>query len=238
MVCLIFGYNCGMLSTFISPPFIIAILVAISIHEAAHGWMAAKLGDPTARSAGRLTLNPIAHIDLMGALMFLLVGFGWAKPVPVNPLYFRRPKRDVALVSLAGPVSNLLLGSISFLGLVLLLRGQVGASAFGLLEVGRNQSVLMQLLIQILGASVFVNLGLMAFNLLPIAPLDGSKVLHIFIPLRHEDRYEDFLRHGPMILLILILAGALFHVPLLSAWVFSIMNVVLRGLMFIASPLL
>ncbi|ALM10235.1 MAG TPA: site-2 protease family protein [Candidatus Peribacter riflensis] len=227
-----------MLSSFLSPPFLISILIAISVHEAAHGWMAARLGDPTAHNAGRLTLNPIAHIDPMGALMFLMVGFGWAKPVPVNPLYFHRPKRDTALVSLAGPVSNLLLGSLAFFGLVLILRGEIGGSAFGLLTVGANRSVLEQLLLQILGSSVFINLGLMAFNLLPIAPLDGSKVLHIFIPLQYEDQYETFMQRGPMILLFLILAGVFLNVPLLSGWVFGIVNATLRTLLFLASPLL
>jgi len=227
-----------MLGSFLNPPFLISILIAISVHEAAHGWMAYRLGDPTAYNAGRLTVNPIAHIDLMGALMFLVVGFGWAKPVPVNPMYFSHPKRDTALVSLAGPLSNLLLGSLSFFGLVAILHGQVGGSAFGLLTVGEGRSVIEQLLLQVLGSSVFLNLGLMAFNLLPIAPLDGSKILHIFIPLRYEDQYEIFLQRGPVILLVLILAGMFLHVPLLSGWVFGIVNFVLQGLLFVASPLL
>lgn len=227
-----------MLSSFINPPFIIAVLLAISVHESAHGWMAARLGDPTASNAGRLTLNPIAHLDMMGALMFLVVGFGWAKPVPINPLYFHRPRRDIALVSLAGPLSNLLLGSLSFFGLVLLLRGNIASSAFGLLEVGSGRSVLTQLVLQILGSSVFINLGLMAFNLLPIAPLDGSKILHLFIPLQWEDRYDTFMQRGPVVLLVLILAGAFLNVPILSTWVFTIVDAVLRVLQVIASPLL
>lgn len=227
-----------MLSNFVSPPFLISILIAISVHEAAHGWMAAKLGDPTAHNAGRLTLNPIAHLDPMGALMFLLVGFGWAKPVPVNPMYFHRPTRDTALVSLAGPLSNLLLGTLSFFGLLFLLHGQVGESSFGLLSVGGGQSVGRQLLLQILGSSVFINFGLMAFNLLPIAPLDGSKIVHIFIPLKYEDHYETFMQRGPIILLILILAGMFLNIPLLSMWVFGIEDAVLRALLFLASPLL
>jgi len=227
-----------MLSSFLNPSFLISILIAISVHEFAHGWMASKLGDPTAHNEGRLTLNPIAHLDLMGALMFLVVGFGWAKPVPVNPLYFQRPKRDIALVSLAGPVSNLLLGSLSFFGLILLLRGNIETSVWSLLEVGGNRSVAEQLALQILGSSVFINLGLMAFNLLPIAPLDGSKIVHIFIPLRYEDQYETFLQRGPMILLVLILAGAFLHIPILSTWVFGIMSPVLKFLFFLASPLL
>ncbi|MDD5740145.1 MAG: site-2 protease family protein [Candidatus Peribacteraceae bacterium] len=227
-----------MLNSFVSPPFLISILIAISVHEASHGWIAARLGDPTAYNAGRLTLNPIAHLDLMGALMFLVVGFGWAKPVPVNPMYFSHPRRDTALVSLAGPLSNLLLGSLSFFVLILLLKGQVSGSAFGLLSVGGDRSVVEQLLLQILGSSVFINLGLMAFNLLPIAPLDGSKILHIFIPLKYEDQYETFMQRGPMILLILILAGIFLNVPILSTWVFGIVNITMHTLLFLASPLL
>lgn len=227
-----------MLGSFLSPPFLISILIAMSVHEFSHGWVAARLGDPTAHNAGRLTLNPLAHLDPMGALMFLIVGFGWAKPVPVNPVYFHRPKSDLALVSLAGPLSNLLLGSLSYFGLVLLQRGQVDGSLFGLLEIGSGQPMVRQLLLQLLGSSVFINLGLMAFNLLPIAPLDGSKILHLFIPLRYEDQYETFLQRGPMILLVLILAGSFLHLPILSTWVFTIENVVLHGLLMLASPLL
>jgi Zn-dependent protease len=222
-------------STFLNPPFLIAILLSLSIHEWAHGWVASKLGDPTAAYAGRLTLNPLAHLDMMGALMFLVVGFGWAKPVPINPYFFRNPKRDTAIVSLAGPVSNLLLGIVSFFGLVALLRHQTATAPFDLLGAGTGLGVLERVLAQILGSAIFINFGLMAFNLLPIAPLDGSKVLHLFIPARYEDTYEEFLRRGPMILLILILVESFFNIPLLSIWVLGIMEFVMRWLNAAAS---
>ncbi|MDD5751501.1 MAG: site-2 protease family protein [Candidatus Peribacteraceae bacterium] len=222
------------MSSFLNPSFIIAILISLSVHEWAHGWVASKLGDPTAHNAGRLTLNPIAHLDPMGALMFLFVGFGWAKPVPVNPYYFRHPKRDMALVALAGPASNFLLGTLCFFGLLLLLHDRI-ASPFALLTAGENGTVTSRVLVQILGSGVFINFALMAFNLLPIAPLDGSKVLHLFIPPRHEDRYELFMQRGPMILIFLILLGAFTSVSPLSAWVFGVMEFVLGMLGGIAA---
>ncbi|MDD4627884.1 MAG: site-2 protease family protein [Candidatus Peribacteraceae bacterium] len=225
-------------STFLNPPFLIAILLSLSIHEWAHGWAAYKLGDPTAAYAGRLTLNPLAHLDLMGALMFLIVGFGWAKPVPINPYFFRNPKRDTAIVSIAGPVSNFLLGTVSFFGLALLLKHQASSSPFDLLTTGAGAGVWERVLSQILGSAVFINFGLMAFNLLPIAPLDGSKVLHLFIPARYEDTYEEFLRRGPIILLILILVEAFLNIPLLSVWVLGIMEFIMLGLNLIAGPIL
>ncbi|MDD5623198.1 MAG: site-2 protease family protein [Candidatus Peribacteraceae bacterium] len=223
------------MSTFLNPPFIIAILLSLSVHEWAHGWMAARLGDPTAYNAGRLTLNPLAHLDPIGALMFLFVGFGWAKPVPVNPYYFHHPKRDTTLVALAGPVSNLLLAFLSFFALLLLVPRSITDSPMGILTVGQNGSVLQTLLLQLLGGLLFINLGLMAFNLLPIAPLDGSKILRMFIPIQHEETYENFMQRGPMVLLILILLGTFFHVPLLSMWVFGIMRPILSLMTVIAA---
>lgn len=218
------------MSPFLDPPFIISILIAISVHECAHGFVANLLGDPTAKYAGRLTLNPLAHLDLLGAMMFLIVGFGWAKPVPVDPTYFRHPKRDAALTALAGPVSNLLLASVAFTGLALLVPQITDISLPFLLGVERTGTVITVLIVQILASSLFINLVLMAFNLLPIAPLDGSKVLYLFIPIRHEEHYLQFMRYGPSILLILILFGSILPFPVLSFWVFGIAETVLRGM--------
>ena len=222
------------MSSFLNPSFIIAILISLSVHESAHGYVASLLGDPTARVQGRLTLNPLAHLDPLGALMFLMVGFGWAKPVPVNPYYFRHPKRDTALVAAAGPASNFILGTLCFFALLLLVRGQM-SSPFALLDAGQNGNVVSRVLIQVLGGGVFINFGLMAFNLLPIAPLDGSKVLHLFIPPRYELQYELFMQRGPMILIFLILLGAFTSVSPLSAWVFGIMEFIMKMLGGIAS---
>ncbi len=214
------------MTPFFNPIFIIAILIALSVHEAAHGYIAKRLGDPTAEMAGRVTLNPIAHIDPLGAILFLFVGFGWGKPVPVNPYNFRHPKRDSALVSLAGPASNLLLAILSFVALALLSRTLPG-SVGSLLSSATEGSVGVQFLGQLLGNLLFINLALMAFNLLPVAPLDGSKILHPFIPYRYEDAYEQFMRRGPYILLFLLLAESFLGFPFLSGWIEWIMGTVL-----------
>lgn len=209
---------------FFRPTFIIAVLIAIAVHECAHAYAAYRLGDDTAKHAGRLTLNPLAHLDPMGALLFLVVGFGWAKPVPVNPARLGSPKRDNALVALAGPASNLLLAGIAFAGLLLL--GISWGGSFDLLSL-RGASVLQTFLLQLCGSLLFVNLTLMAFNLFPIAPLDGSKILEGFVPYRHELEYGRFMQYGPYILLGLLLFESFLPFPVLSGWVFGISDAVL-----------
>jgi Zn-dependent protease len=214
------------MTSFLNPAYIISVLIAIAVHEWAHAMTAHKLGDPTPGYAGRLTLNPIAHLDLLGALMFVVVGFGWAKPVPVDPRYFRHPKRDMSLTAIAGPFSNLVLALLAYIGLTLLAHAHVG-SIEGLLSAPTTLPIGEQVFLQILQSSLFVNLALMAFNLLPIAPLDGSNVLHMFIPRSMEDRYEQYLRVGPWILIGLIVFESLLPVPVLSLWVHGIMSAVL-----------
>lgn len=218
-----------MFSDLLNAPFIISILVALTVHEWAHAFVADKLGDHTAREEGRLTLNPIAHLDPLGTLLFFLVRFGWGKPVPVNPRNFRKPKRDYALVAVAGPVSNLILAFIAFLSIKFL--------APSVLELGTIDTLLSSpviadrlqvFLIQILMNSLFINLGLMAFNLLPIAPLDGSNILQAFIPLRYEDRYHDIMQKGPMILLGLLIAENILRIPILLTWITVVMEGALR----------
>lgn len=217
--------------TFLNPVFIISILIALSVHEAAHALAAYWLGDSTAKSEGRLTLNPIAHIDLLGALLFVTVGFGWGKPVPVDPRNFRHPKRDNALTALAGPVSNLLLAFLCFLALVLV--GNPETSSAALLETPSVSQASMKFLLQLLESSLFLNLGLMAFNLLPIAPLDGSKIVEPFVPLRYEDQFSMFMQRGPYILLGLLLAERLLNFPFLSMWIEWLMDGVLGAFMLI-----
>jgi Zn-dependent protease len=213
------------MTPFLSPTYILSILIAVAVHEWAHAYAAHRLGDPTAEREGRLTLNPISHLDPLGALMFLFVGFGWAKPVPVNPSFFRHPKRHMAVVALAGPFSNLVLAFVAFLGLALLTNQSL--SLFDLLSPNAEMAPGFKVLAQILGSSLFVNLGLMAFNLLPIAPLDGSNILRMFIPYHLEDRYDDFVRIGPFILLGLLLFESFLPVQILSGWVHNIMSAVL-----------
>ncbi|MBI3331413.1 site-2 protease family protein [Candidatus Peregrinibacteria bacterium] len=214
------------MTPFLNPTFIISILIALSIHEWAHGYVAYLLGDPTAKESGRLTINPIAHLDLLGTILFLTIGFGWGKPVPIDPRYFQHPKRDTALVAIAGPVSNLILATAAYIALTII-GARIGGDVFDLLSMGAGSSVGTLFLVNLFASSLFINLGLMAFNLIPIAPLDGSRVLHAFIPLRHEDRYEDLMRHGPMLLLILLLAERFLNFPFLSLWISGIMNFVL-----------
>jgi Zn-dependent protease len=192
-----------------SPAFIIAMLIAISVHEWAHGFVAYLLGDPTAKEDGRLTLNPLAHLDLMGTLMFLFVGFGWAKPVPVNPNNFHgNVKRGMTLTALAGPASNLLLAFLTlFIGLAISVLGISLSPALAAFFSDFFHTML------------WLNLGLMAFNLLPIAPLDGSNILAMFIPYRHQETYESYLRNGPMLLLLLLIAEQVLRIPILVGWI-------------------
>src|SRR3989338_11543031 len=192
--------------THLTPPFIIAMLIALTVHEWAHGYTAYLLGDSTAKYEGRLTLNPLAHLDLLGTLLFLTVGFGWAKPVPIDPRAFRHPKRDTTLTALAGPASNLVLAFLT-VGIV------AGAGFLGFsVESSHFGTELFQ-------SMLWLNLGLMAFNLLPIAPLDGSKVLAVFVPVQYEVDYERFLRNGPYLLLGLLLAERVFDIPLIVWWI-------------------
>ena len=166
-----------------------AILIALTIHEYAHGRAAYALGDPTASYMGRLSLNPIKHIDPLGALMMIVVGFGWAKPVPVSPAYFKNPKRDMAITALMGPLSNILL---AFLCVPLyLLTYKIGNYVVSAMPISIVFSFFQGLL-----SFIFIlhtlNLSLALFNLLPLPPLDGSRILGLVLPQKAYDRY---LRH-------------------------------------------
>ncbi len=177
-----------------------AILFALTIHEYAHGWVADKLGDPTARYAGRLTLNPLSHLDPLGTMMLFLVHIGWAKPVPVDPGFFKNPKRDMMWVSLAGPAANIL--SALVLGWMVRLLVGIGA------QVG--------ILLVILQYGVMINIVLAVFNLIPIPPLDGSKILMSLLPPAQAFRFAQLERKGPLILLGVILVERLGNIPILG----------------------
>lgn len=167
---------------------ILAVLVAITFHEVAHGYVAYLLGDNTAKDQGRLTLNPVAHLDPVGALLMLVVGFGWAKPVPVNAFYFKGDRtKGMMLVSVAGPATNLILAFI-----------------FTIV----NRYAQWQPLAYFSYLCVFLNLYLAIFNLIPIPPLDGSKILAGFLPRQIAYQYLNAMeRYGFLILFVLIVFG-------------------------------
>jgi Zn-dependent protease len=173
---------------------IVPILLALTVHEFAHAWTANRFGDPTAAAHGRLTLNPLPHLDILGTIMLLFGPFGWAKPVPVNPAYFRQPRRDLLWVSAAGPISNVLLAFVA--GMTL--------RALHLLP-GPDSTV--AIVERMLYYAVLINLALAAFNLIPLHPLDGSKVLSGLLPLAQAARFDRMAAAGPFILLALILVG-------------------------------
>ena len=168
---------------------IIALAVCISVHEAAHAWTAYRLGDPTAKLEGRVSLNPMRHLDLMGTLMIFLVHFGWGKPTPFNPRNLKHPRRDSALIALAGPISNLLTGLIIIVTLKYI---PFSPPVLGAME-----------------AIYSLSIALFLFNLIPIAPLDGSKLLALAIPPSMEEGYHRFLQQGPVYLILLILGDRL-----------------------------
>ncbi len=169
------------------------ILWALTIHEYAHGYVAVWAGDPTPQVNGRLTLNPLAHLDLIGTLCFFFVGFGWAKPVPVNPYNFRNLRRDNILVSVAGVTMNMATAVVAALIFRLVAHaGFAPAGGFG--------SILVMWLVM----SVRFNVVLAVFNLLPIPPLDGSHIIETFVPHDKAQQWQNFARMGPFILLLLI----------------------------------
>ncbi|MBE6722482.1 MAG: site-2 protease family protein [Ruminococcaceae bacterium] len=204
---------------------LLIIFLILPFHEFAHGWTAGKLGDPTAKYSGRLTFNPLASVDPLGAVGLILFGFGWAKPVPVDTRYFKKPKRDMALTALAGPLANLLASFVSaiLLNLVILVSG-------GSVTDGTYMpNTLISFLLVFLGACVTINISLAAFNLLPIPPLDGSRILAIFLSDRATAMYYRYQNIIMYVLFALLLVGVL-DVPLMA-----LQNLFTKGVMFLAN---
>ena len=175
----------------LAPPF----LFALTLHELAHGYVAYQLGDPTAKKAGRLTLNPFKHLDPLGVLAFIIMKIGWAKPVPVNPNYFRDPQKGMLLVALAGPGANVILA----IGSAILAKFFVMLSFLPFF--------ILQPLVSMLVASVWINIMLAVFNCLPIPPLDGSKVLMGLLPPSAVRTYVKLEPFGFILLLALFYTG-------------------------------
>jgi len=164
---------------FIAPAYILALVIVLTLHEFSHAWVAKRLGDPTAERAGRVSLNPLRHLDFLGTIMLFIVGIGWGKPVPVNPMNFKNPMRDQALVAFAGPAANLVLAVVAAIPMVYL--PDSGGTAW---------------IVTLAEAVMFISLLLFVFNMLPFPPLDGSKFLAIFVPKRFHMQYLSFLQKG------------------------------------------
>lgn len=196
------------------------IFLSLSVHETAHGYAAYRLGDPTAKSLGRLTLNPLKHLDPMGFACMLLAGFGWANPVPVNSRYFKKPRRDIAIVGIAGPLSNLLLAFI----FLLLLRFFGFGFLYELPVQTELQANLVYFAILFLYYGVYMNITLAIFNLLPVPPLDGSRIFYVFLPPRAYYKIMQHQRTITLIVMALLLLGPL------SALINFLSTLILRGM--------
>ena len=197
------------------------VLFSLSVHEAAHGFVAYKLGDPTARNLGRLTLNPMKHINPIGFFAMLLFRVGWANPVPINTRYFKNPKRDMALSAAAGPISNLCLSVIFavFLRIAMIPTSNIIASeiANGSLDeealLSNGAFTALSLIVTMLYLGVSLNLNLMFFNLVPLPPLDGSRIAYIFLPTGLYFKVMKYERYI-MIAFLLLFATGIIDLPL------------------------
>ncbi len=196
-----------------------AILFGLTIHEFSHGWVAWQLGDPTAKMMGRLTLNPLKHLDPIGTIALFLFRFGWAKPVPIDPRNFRHPTRDMAISSLAGPGANLLTAAVAGLILRVLLLFHVGG-----------------FIVTLVSYFVLFNLILCFFNLIPIPPLDGSRLVYHLLPPNLAAGYARLERYGFIILIGIIFLGQLTRVNILWLYMDPLLRVF--SLLFVGRPII
>jgi len=189
---------------------IASLVIVITIHEFAHAWTAMKLGDPTAKLAGRVSLNPLKHLDPIGTIMIFLIHIGWGKPVPVNPSYFKNRRRDEAITALAGPLSNLILAIII---------------AIPIKYFGERIFTDVYMFLQIL---LDISIILFAFNMLPFPPLDGSKFLGWLVPKKFKPFYDNYLQNGTVYFLIFLLIDRFL---LLRIFGFSVLSAII-GVIF------
>lgn len=181
-----------------------ASLIALSVHEFSHGYVSYKLGDPTAKNLGRLTLNPIKHIDIIGLICMVFFRFGWAKPVPVNSRYYKKPRRDMALVAAAGPLSNILMALI----------GVVFYELIGIIPIPPDNNTVFYIVLT--AYSFFycfasLNIYLAIFNLIPVPPLDGSRIFYIFLPTKVYFGIMKYERYIMIVLIVLMFFGVFSH---------------------------
>ncbi|MFC5775727.1 site-2 protease family protein [Ectobacillus antri] len=198
------------------PLVLLALAAALSVHEFAHAYVAYKFGDPTAQKQGRLTLSPLAHLDIVGTLAILLLGFGWARPVPVNPYFFKKPRLAGILVSVAGPVSNLILGTI---GLAI----WYALISFGVVDMVPESVT--ETLSRFFNIFIVLNIVLFVFNLLPLPPLDGYRIVEDLMPTNIRAKMTQFENYGIIIFLILVVT------PLDQYTIQPIFNVVVPNIL-------
>jgi Zn-dependent protease len=195
---------------------IVTLIIAFTVHEFSHAFVANAYGDDTPRMNGRLTLNPIAHLDIMGSILLLIAGFGWAKPVPINPYVLKQRSRSAVMwVSLAGPLSNLLMAFLAAMPL-----------RFGLVPYSTTQSGFFPTPFYFLLEFIIINLSLMVFNLLPVSPLDGEKVLEFLLPTSALETFNRIRPYGPIILMVAVFALPYIGIDLIG----MIMTPIIRGL--------
>ena len=175
---------------------LIASLICITLHELSHGFVAWKFGDDTAKGLGRLTLNPLKHLDITGFIMMLVFQVGWAKPVPINMYNFKNPKRGMAIVACAGPLTNIIITAFSLF-------------IYGLLFIPLADSVVGGYILHLAELTAYISLGFAVFNLLPFPPLDGSKMLFSSLKDEHYEKLMQYEFYGGIILMVLMLTGAL-----------------------------